>query len=64
MFAAFFALLAGLDWFIVSRKSSRKKERLIVLLILLATSMWNLAANLIAWWPNPFDLIHLALSWM
>lgn len=64
MFAAFFALLAGLDWFLVSRKFSRKKEKFIVLMILLAAAAWNFAANLIAWWPNPFDLIHLALSWM
>lgn len=64
MFAVFFALLAGLDWFLVSRKSPRRKEKVLVLLILLMTAAWNVAANLIVWWPNPFDLIHLALSWV
>ncbi|KKO53828.1 hypothetical protein XI25_11725 [Paenibacillus sp. DMB20] len=59
----FFASLALLDWFIARRKVSRKKDRRIVLLILILTAAWNLTANLVAWWPDPFRIIRFALGW-
>lgn len=63
MFALFFTSLALLDWFIVRRKVSRKKERRIVFLVLILATAWNITANLVAWWPDPFRIIRFALGW-
>lgn len=64
MYALFFTSLALLDWFIARRKTSRKKESWIVFLILILAAAWNLTANLVAWWPDPFTIIRFALGWL
>ncbi|WP_106766508.1 hypothetical protein [Paenibacillus faecalis] len=62
MLALFFACIALLDWFLV--KAKPKREKWMMLLVIVLFTAWNICANLLPWWADPFDIIYMAFSWI
>lgn len=62
MLALLFICIAMFDWFLIKSKSKVEKWGGLLLILLIAA--WNVSANFILWWADPFVMINMALGWI
>ncbi|MBX4146609.1 hypothetical protein MKY82_26715 [Paenibacillus sp. FSL W7-1279] len=62
MIAIFFSAIALLEWYLVRQKSRREKWMVLSLIVLAA--IWNMLAAFIHWWPTPNQWIHWGFGWL
>ncbi|WP_036650779.1 hypothetical protein [Paenibacillus pini] len=62
MLAICFAVLAVFEWSQIKSKSSRSKKTFWWFFSIMV--VWNIAANVIPWWPNPNQIIMFFLGWI